>query len=129
MSGTTLQVLPGLYGVARLGAAERLPWWLDGDGLTSVTRTADELSIVCREDRVPSGVRCERGWRALALDGPLDFGEVGVLARIAGALAGAGVALLAISTYDTDLILVQGEQLDAARRALRAAGYGIDEAR
>jgi len=93
--------------------------------LFSITRTADELSVVCPEDDTPPGARVERGWRALKLQGPIPFAEVGVLSSIAGALAGAGLSLFALSTYDTDYVLVKERDLAAALDALRTAGGEI----
>jgi hypothetical protein len=72
---------------------------------------------------VPAGVRCEPGWRALAVEGPLDFGLTGILASIATPLAEAGISLFAISTFDTDYVLVKAERLDDAMEALRRAGH------
>lgn len=92
----------------------------------SVTQTADEVSLVCETESVPAGaVAREDGWRAFKVAGPLDFGLVGILAKIASALADAAVPLFAVSTYDTDYVLVKGESLDAAIRALREVGCEV----
>ena len=93
--------------------------------LLSITRTADELSVVCPEGDAPPGARVERGWRALKLHGPIPFTEVGVLSVLAGALAGAGLSLFALSTYDTDYLLVKGVDLAGALEALRKTGCEI----
>jgi uncharacterized protein len=101
-----------------------------GDGeapLVAVVRTAAELSIVCPDGAVPDGVRAERGWRALVVDGPLDMVMTGVLAALALPLADAGVPILAIATYDTDYVLVRVERLADAVGALRAAGHRVRE--
>ena len=92
-------------------------------GLVSITRRAGELSIVCAEARVPPEVRAERGWRALEVQGPIDFEEVGVLHALSGPLARAGVSVFAVATFDTDLVLVREETLDRAVEALRVAGH------
>ena len=94
-------------------------------GFCSVTRTLDELSVVCLEDIVPEGVRCEKGWRALKLEGPFEFSEVGVLASVAGPLAEAGVSIFAVSTFDTDYVLVKDEQLESAVGALREWSHEV----
>lgn len=91
----------------------------------SVTRTTAELSIVCPDDVVPDGVRAERGFAALAVEGPLDFSLVGILARITTALADAGISLFALSTFDTDYILVRGRDLVSARESLSRAGMRL----
>lgn len=91
----------------------------------SATRTAEELSIICPEGHVPPGIQHEPGWRALKLEGPFPFSAVGVLASIAVPLAGAGVGMLAIATYDTDYILVKETQLEAALSALEGQGHRV----
>ena len=88
-------------------------------------RTPDELSVVCAADAVPAGVRAERGWKALAVDGPLAFELTGILAGLTGVLARAGVPLFALSTHDTDLLLVREADLERAVAALRAAGHEV----
>jgi hypothetical protein len=123
----TLIVLPGTYAVCRLPADAAFPDWAVGD-LVSVTQTVEELSVVCREDAVPEGVRCERGWRCLRVDGALDFSLVGVLASLLVPLAEAGVSVFALSTFDTDYLLVRDGDLARATRALEAAGQAIREA-
>jgi hypothetical protein len=88
-------------------------------------RTRAELSVVCAAARVPDGVRAERGWRALAVCGRLDLGLTGVLAGLLAPLAAAGVPIFAVSTYDTDYVLVREERLAEAVAALRAAGHTV----
>ena len=121
-----LQVLPDRLAVARLEPDADWPTWSLGAGrFLSITRTKDELSIVCREEAVPAGVTSEGGWRALVVDGPLDFSEVGVLAALTDALAHEGVSIFAISTYDTDYLLVRAPDLERAIEALRARGHRV----
>ena len=122
----TLDLLPGRLAVCRLGPDAGLEAWMGEGAVSSVTRTASELSVVCAEGAVPSGVEAERGWRALAVRGPLDFALTGVLAALAVPLAEAGVSIFAVSTYETDLVLVQAARLEAAVEALRAAGHGVE---
>lgn len=121
-----LTILPDPLAVCRLAADDALPAWLPARGFVSVTRTGDELSIVCAEDAVPEGVRREGGWRCLAVAGPLDFGMTGVLASIAAPLADAGISIFALSTFDTDYVLVKAEKLEDAAEALRRAGHTVD---
>lgn len=90
-----------------------------------MTRTPEELSVVCSEEHVPEGVEAERGWRAFGLEGPLDFSIVGVLASVASPLAAAGISIFAVSTYDTDYVLVKGALLETATAALRKAGHEV----
>ena len=102
---------------------DKLPEDLMEDGFCCVTRTEDELSVVCEAKKVPDDALVrEDGWRAFKALGPLDFALIGILAKISAALANAGVPLFAISTYDTDYILVKEEHLDSAIVALRDEG-------
>ncbi len=119
----TLDVLPERFAVVRLAADAAVPAWARGGYLVSVTRTADELSIVCPEAAVPADLPAQRGFRGLRVRGPLDFSAVGVLASLAGPLAAAGVSLFALSTYDTDYLLVRAADLERSLAALAAAGH------
>jgi hypothetical protein len=114
-----------LFAVARLDATSAIPDWTASAGFVSITRTGAELSIVCPERAVPLDATAERGFRMLAVEGPLDFALTGVLASITAALAEAGVSVFAISTYDTDYLLVRNERVEDAAAALRAGGWGI----
>ncbi len=120
-----LSVLEDRLAVCRLEAQAEIPAWATGAPFFCVTRTPDELSIVCPEENVPAGITCEPGWRAFRLDGAFDFGLVGILASVAAPLAESEVGILAIATYDTDYVLVQGSQLDLAVAALRERGHEV----
>jgi hypothetical protein len=122
----TFTLLPQRYAVARLGASEAMPPWSDGEGFVSICRTADELSVVCDESRVPAAVKAERGWRCLKVEGPFAFDVTGVAAFFTGVLANAGLSCLVISTFDTDYVLVKEAVLPDAVEALRAAGCRVD---
>jgi len=124
-AGQRFSVIPGEWAVVRRAAGERSPAWLDeGPGaFVSITHTAEELSIVCPAAGVPESERAERGWALLKLHGPFPFDQVGVLASVAAPLAAAGVSLFALSTFDTDYLLVKTVDLGAARRALAAEGH------
>lgn len=111
--------------VVRLPAGDAPPGWARG-AFVSVTRTEQELSVVCDAAAVPSDVTAERGWRRLEVRGPLDFALTGVLASLAGPLAEAGVPVFVISTHDTDHLMVKGDRLAHAEAALRAAGHRVD---
>ena len=82
--------------------------------------------MVCSEGAVPAGATAERGWRCMKVDGPLDFELTGVLAALTQTLAEAGVPVFALSTYDTDYLLVKDEQLKIAAAALERAGHTVD---
>jgi hypothetical protein len=120
-----LRLLPGRFAIYRLPAEGAVPSWAAGGAFSCVTRTPDELSVVCAEGQAPEEIKCERGWRLLQVAGPLEFSITGVLAGIASPLALAGVSLFAISTFDTDYILVKEEDLAKAVDALRGAGHRV----
>ena len=102
-----LIVLDDEFAVVRLDATDPTPTWAAQGSVSSVTRTAEELSVVCGALSVPANVQAERSWRCLRVAGRLDFSLTGVLASIAGPLAAAKVSIFAISTYDTDYVLVR----------------------
>lgn len=121
-----LAVLPDRYSVCRLDPRAAVPEWALTGPFFSVTRTADELSIVCMEESVPgSGVKVEKGFRALKLQGPLAFGLTGVLAPLLQLLASAKIPVFTLSTFDTDYILVPAGELDKATQTLRAVGHRV----
>jgi len=126
--GRRLSVWPERMAIARLDADADVPAWAHGGRFSSITRTPHELSVVCAESGVPTGVRADRGWRVLAVAGPMDLGEVGVLASLAGPLAGARVSVFAVATHDTDHVLVRDADLARACAALSAAGHRVDGA-
>jgi uncharacterized protein len=124
----TLVPLEDTFAVCRLAADAPLPAWAVGGSagpFVSITRTADELSIVCRHGAVPEGIRCERGWRCLRVAGTLDFTLAGVLASLLDPLAEARVAVFVVATFDTDYLLVKEDRLDAAVEVLRREGHVV----
>jgi uncharacterized protein len=118
-----LIILPERLAVCRLSADAGSPEWARPGDLLALVRTADELSIVCTERFVPPEVLAERGWRAIQVQGPLEFTMVGVLASIAVPLARVGLSIFVISTFDTDYILIREDALDRAVSALTQAGF------
>jgi hypothetical protein len=121
-----LRLSEGRYSVCRLGAAEKTPAWATkAKGLSSVTRTADELSVVCAEAAVPAGTQCETGWRIFQIKGPLDFSLVGILVSVTQPLADAKVSIFSISTYDTDYVCVKEADLEKSIGAITAAGHRV----
>jgi len=125
MTSLTLALLSGRYAVAQLPAGSALPAWWPNTGMRHAGWTDDELSLVCEETYVPEDVRCQRGWRMFKLQGPFDFALTGILKAVLDPLAATGVGIFALSTYDTDYVLVQAPQLDEAVSALRDAGHRI----
>jgi len=118
-----LTLLAERYAISRLAADAAIPEWATQGPFFSVTRTGDELSIVAELSRVPVGVASQAGWRVLKVHGPFVLSEIGVLAALATPLAEARVSLFAISTFDTDYLLVASETLSAAMAALERAGH------
>ncbi len=112
------------YAICRLDADAPFPIWARGKFI-SLTRTQDELSVVCQQDTVPPEIKHERDWCVLQVEGPMDLAIVGVLASLTQPLAKAGINLFAISTFDTDYLLVKAAKLEAAKIALEKAGYKI----
>ena len=120
-----LSVLEERLAVCRLDPGSEIPAWATPSSFFSVTRTPDELSVVCLEERVPAGITCEGGWRAIKLEGPFGFELTGVLASVAAPLAESEVGILAVATYDTDYVLVKESQLDLALSTLRERGHEV----
>ncbi|HTP10820.1 MAG TPA: ACT domain-containing protein [Anaerolineae bacterium] len=124
----TLSILPDTFAICRLGPAEDVPEWAMIGEFVSITHTSDELSIVCAEENVPADVKADRGWRALKVEGQLDLALTGVLASLANPLAEAQINLFAISTFDTDCLLVKGYNLKRACDVLQQAGQVVTTA-
>jgi hypothetical protein len=118
----TLTVLPDTLAICRLSPEEDVPEWAMIGEFVSITHTSDELSIVCAEEHVPPDVKADREWRALRVEGPLDLAMTGVLAALASPLAEAQITLFAVSTFDTDYLLVKGYNLARVCEVLRQTG-------
>ena len=121
----TLSVLEGNYAITKLSPAEAVPDWAGRGQFWSVTRTREELSVVCAEADIPEAVTSDKGWRLLRVHGPLDFSLTGVIVSLARPLAEAGVSVFVISTYDTDYLLVKDERLDRALAVLIESGHEV----
>lgn len=116
----TLEWIPGKFAVTRYPEdADIPPWALDSHVLMTVTRTHDALSIIAPDESVPFNVKCERGFLAVRVLERLDFNLFGIIAKLARALADAEIPILAVSTYDTDIILFRKEHRRDAIDALR----------
>ena len=119
----TLSLLPDNYSICRLAPeADIPPWALAGD-FFSITRTEEELSLVCSQQVVPDGVQCEKGYRCIMVLGPLDFSLTGILASLTASLAEAGISVFAISTFHTDYLLVKADNLKRTVTKLQEAGH------
>lgn len=102
-----------------------IPTWAKDSEFFSITKTLDELSIVCAEHDIPNDIKCEKDWRILKIEGPLDFSIIGILASISTILAQKGISIFAVSTYDTDYILVKDCDIDNAIEELSNEKYEI----
>ena len=121
----TLSVVDGFYAIAKLSADAAIPEWAMRGPFSSVTRTSDELSLVVVETNLPAEMEASRNWRLLKVQGPFAFEEVGVVAALANPLARLGVGIFVISTYDTDYLLVQQENIPVVVEALEHSGHRI----
>lgn len=125
MRALALAQEPGSFAIVMLPPDADVPGWAWGPSFSSVTRTGEELSIVCREQSVPAGIASEAGWCCLRVVGPLEFTVVGVVASLTEPLARAGVPVFVISTFATDYLLVRAGDLPAALDVLRLAGHAV----
>jgi hypothetical protein len=131
MTGLKFSMVPGTYAVCRMPASSAVPAWA-AKAFVSITRTIDELSIVCEERRIPADAdgiefQLERGWVLLKLHGPFPLDAIGVLASVAKPLAEAAISLFALSTFETDYILVKRTHAKQAIAALTLAGHKLVE--
>ena len=121
----TLTLLSDRYAICRLDANADVPPWSATGQFVSISRTPDEVSVVCPEANLPYGVACESGWRILKCEGPLDYSLPGIIASLAEPLADAGVPIFPIATHDTDYILVKEQHLETAINALTGYGHAV----
>ena len=121
----TLSLLTGEYAVCKLEPGHDIPKWVTRNGFWSVTKTRNELSIVCPEDRIPEGVKAESGWKILEVEGPLDFSMTGVLNCLTKPLADSKISVFVLSAYLTDFLLIRSKDLKPAIEVLRAQGHKI----
>lgn len=119
-----LHLLEGSLAICRLAPDAPIADWMAGP-FFSLTRTPDETSVLCSETSIPPSVRCEPGWRALQIQGPFPFDAVGILAAVLEPLRRAHLPILAISTFDTDYVMVRQPMLEQAIEVLEAAGHEI----
>lgn len=123
MDNLRLELLPEIFAVARLEPDAPLPDWVEKCDFVSITNTQEELSIVCQEAAIPDNVIAQRGFCCLKVLGPLDFSLTGILASLLHPLAKVGISIFAISTYDTDYLLLPQKNLAEAIETLTHAGH------
>ncbi|MFO7634387.1 MAG: ACT domain-containing protein [Caldilinea sp.] len=122
----TLRVLSDRLAICRLPAGATLPGWALAGEFCSISWTREETSLVCAEHVAPAGVQANTGWRALMVVGPLDFSLTGILAMIAQPLANAQISIFALSTFDTDYVLVKELSLPTAIQVLIESGLRVE---
>ncbi|HWR65486.1 MAG TPA: ACT domain-containing protein [Bellilinea sp.] len=120
-----LILLPQSLAIFKLDPSATIPEWIWASKFLTITRTREECSIICDADQVPAEISSEGGWRALKMEGPFEFTQIGVLASVANPLAAAQVSILSIATYDTDYVLVTEPDLPTALKALAEAGHQV----
>ena len=120
-----LRLVEGPFAISLLPPDADLPDWVAGPGLINVTRSEDELSILCLADRVPHDVESDRGWVAFKLAEAVAFDAAGVLLSIIAPISAQGIGVFAISTFHRDFVLVKADDLHRARLALQSSGHEV----
>lgn len=119
-------ILKGLFAICRFNPTDEEPSWIDKKQFYTITRTSKELSIVCIQDCLKGGLKAEKGWRILELEGPIDFDLTGVIASITQPLRDANIGVFVLSTFDTDYILVKENLLNKAVESLSKTGFHFE---
>ncbi len=123
----SLCVLGSTYGVCRFDPQSEVPSWSMQGDFYSISRTRDELSVVCQAALIPPAIKAEKDWRILKIEGPFAFTQIGILNAVTSVLAENGISLFAVSTFDTDYIMVKSADLLDAITALRLAKHSVDD--
>lgn len=125
MRKITLKLLDGRYAIARLAATDAIPSWADGAGFVTISRSEEELSIVCLEQRVPQQVQAEHDWACFRLVGPFAFDEPGIVLAVVQPLSEGGIGVFVVSTFDGDHFLIKRGLLERAASLLQQAGHTL----
>ena len=120
-----LEVLPKTFSICRLDSNSAIPAWGTSGTVWSITRTPDELSLVVESEFVPNHAQANPDWRAFRVKGPLDFSLVGILSALTAPLADSKISVFAVSTFDTDYLLVKETSLEKSVDILKAAGHQV----
>jgi hypothetical protein len=115
----TLVVLPNSLAVCRLEKEAQIPAWVYKSSFYTVSKTTEELSVVCDQSVVPVAVKKQDNWKAFKVQGPLDFSQIGIISSLSKPLAENNIPIFALSTYDTDYILVESKYFDRAKEILK----------
>lgn len=127
MDTLTFITIPGMYAICRFDARDNIPDWIFQSNFYNISKSEDELSIICEAQLVPEATKADRDWKLMRLEGTLDLSLTGITARFSTPLAKHNVNLCVIATYDTDYIMVKSEKLIRAQAALRQAGFAVVE--
>jgi hypothetical protein len=126
MKKLNLKLSPHLYAACQFDPDKNIPYWALLGDFVSLTRTHEELSIVCQQENVPDDIEAERGWRCVQVQGAFDFSVAGVHVSLAVPLAEADISVLGIATFATDYLLIKEENVEQALQVLKWAGHSID---
>jgi len=121
-----LRILDGTFSVCRLKPSDSIPEWVYRSSFYSISKSKDELSIVCESNYVPEDVKSEKNWNLIKVKGPLDFNLTGIFSSLTKPLAEDGISIFAISTFDTDYLLVKAEKIQDAKVALEKSGFKFE---
>lgn len=121
------EILSGAFSVCKLNPTEQIPAWLSKSSFSSITKTVDELSIVCEQGLVPTDVEAERDWVGLRIVGTIAFSQTGVISSITSPLAEAKISVFAISTFNTDYLFIKKENQEEAIITLKSNGLVVSE--
>lgn len=121
-----LQLLDGKYAISRLDSSEAIPAWADGEGFVSISRSDDELSVVCHEDRVPQGLQSEHDWICLKFVGPFDLYETGIIHSVVQPLSEGGIGVFLVSAYNGEHLLIKSDDLMHAQMLLQNVGHAVE---
>jgi uncharacterized protein len=125
MKKLNLTMSPHLYAVCQFHPDKNIPYWALLGDFVSLTRTHEELSIVCQQENVPDDIEAERGWRCVQVQGAFDFSVAGIHVSLAVPLAEAEISVLAIATFSTDYLLIKEENVEQALEVMKLAGHSI----
>lgn len=120
-----LSTLDGLFAICKLNPQTKIPNWALKGEFYSITRTSEELSILCPQKIIPDEITSVGRWRGLKIEGPFQFTEIGILNSITAPLASVKISLLSISTFDTDYVFIQDDQFEDALLILAANGHEV----
>ena len=121
-----LKQLDGVYAIAQLSHHDEIPGWIDGSGFVYISRTDDELSLVCLEERIPAEVKVDSRWTCFKFLGPFAFGEAGVILSVIRPLSENGIGIFVVSTFSGDVLLLKHSDVETALNFLREAGHSIE---